>query len=319
MTEPIKRAIRNTLFATFAIIAAMVLASCGATIGEMGVRELEPKGNDFNAALAREYKSLALYEKDKMTDWHSARVFGRKAVAAAAGETPPPERAADWDLDRQGLAEINRASRHLTQALYSGAASNTPEAAAKAQANFDCWIEQRQENFQPTHIARCRDAFYAALGEAGFSPGPEAAHMTPAALDSGQLNSMENGEDSTRTFVVFFEFDRDVLLPRDRGTVAAIAALAGTAEKTEALNAPAPLRVVIGGHTDRAGADRYNGVLSRKRAKAVRSALIQYGVDADRMTVQAFGETRALVDTPDGEREPRNRRVEITIGPSPRL
>ncbi|MEA3048644.1 MAG: OmpA-OmpF porin, family, partial [Sphingomonadales bacterium] len=33
------------------------------------------------------------------------------------------------------------------------------------------------------------------------------------------------------------------------------------------------------------------------------------------MTTQAFGESRPLVETADGVREPQNRRVEITYGP----
>ena len=34
------------------------------------------------------------------------------------------------------------------------------------------------------------------------------------------------------------------------------------------------------------------------------------------MTTETFGESRPLVETADGVREPQNRRVEITFGPS---
>ena len=39
------------------------------------------------------------------------------------------------------------------------------------------------------------------------------------------------------------------------------------------------------------------------------------GVPDGSITTEAFGESRPLVDTADGVREPQNRRVEITFGP----
>jgi len=39
------------------------------------------------------------------------------------------------------------------------------------------------------------------------------------------------------------------------------------------------------------------------------------GVPDSAMTTEAFGESKPLVDTADGVREPQNRRVEITFGP----
>nr|MDP9415782.1 flagellar motor protein MotB [Pseudomonadota bacterium] len=39
------------------------------------------------------------------------------------------------------------------------------------------------------------------------------------------------------------------------------------------------------------------------------------GVPDGAITTEAFGESRPLVETADGVREPQNRRVEITFGP----
>ena len=41
------------------------------------------------------------------------------------------------------------------------------------------------------------------------------------------------------------------------------------------------------------------------------------GVPDGSITTEAFGESRPLVDTADGVREPQNRRVEITFGGAP--
>ncbi len=77
--------------------------------------------------------------------------------------------------------------------------------------------------------------------------------------------------------------------------------------------------ITIGGHSDTRGNDRDNLAASRKRAEAVREYLLSKGVPAERMTVVAFGETRALVPNSktDGSDDPdaraKNRRVEVHV------
>ena len=51
--------------------------------------------------------------------------------------------------------------------------------------------------------------------------------------------------------------------------------------------------IVIEGHTDASGSDRYNQHLSERRALAVKRYLVdRYGVDASRLSVVGFGEQR---------------------------
>ena len=71
--------------------------------------------------------------------------------------------------------------------------------------------------------------------------------------------------------------------------------------------------VRVSGHADKSGTDRYNDALSKRRADAVLNTLTQQGLQRSRTTVESFGESRPLVDTADGVREPQNRRVEVTI------
>jgi outer membrane protein OmpA-like peptidoglycan-associated protein len=72
---------------------------------------------------------------------------------------------------------------------------------------------------------------------------------------------------------------------------------------------------VLAGHADRSGPADYNVGLSQRRANNVRSYLAGHGIPDGVMTTQAFGESRPLVETADGVREPQNRRVEVTFGP----
>ena len=53
--------------------------------------------------------------------------------------------------------------------------------------------------------------------------------------------------------------------------------------------------------------------LSLRRANAVKDALVREGVPATQIAVIGRGEQGLLVPTPDGVREPQNRRVEIVL------
>ncbi|MEO1203396.1 MAG: OmpA family protein [Pseudomonadota bacterium] len=72
-------------------------------------------------------------------------------------------------------------------------------------------------------------------------------------------------------------------------------------------------RLLIEGHTDARGDEAYNQRLSERRAEAVRDALIERGVAADRMRAAGRGEAYPVAtnDTTAGRQQ--NRRVEIVI------
>lgn len=75
--------------------------------------------------------------------------------------------------------------------------------------------------------------------------------------------------------------------------------------------------IVVSGHADRIGSDKYNMKLSEQRANAVRDYLVAKGIDAGRLSAQGKGETMPVVTCTDKNRaalikclEP-NRRVEV--------
>jgi outer membrane protein OmpA-like peptidoglycan-associated protein len=73
------------------------------------------------------------------------------------------------------------------------------------------------------------------------------------------------------------------------------------------LAANADSRIAIEGHADPSGNADANMALSRARAEAVRDYLQSAGVDASRMDVEGFGDTKLKYGAADG----RNRRVSI--------
>jgi len=110
--------------------------------------------------------------------------------------------------------------------------------------------------------------------------------------------------DVARTYLVFFDWDQSTLTPEGLEIVRTAAANFGKVPV---------VRLDATGHADRSGPDAYNMGLSQRRAESVRAELIRSGVPADQIDVFARGERDPLVPTPDGVREPQNRRVEIVF------
>ena len=110
--------------------------------------------------------------------------------------------------------------------------------------------------------------------------------------------------EAARTYLVFFDWDRADLTDRARAIIA---------EAAQATTRIAVTRIEVAGHTDKSGTARYNQGLSQRRANNVAAELVRLGVPRQAITTQAFGESRPLVPTADGVREPQNRRVEIVL------
>lgn len=71
--------------------------------------------------------------------------------------------------------------------------------------------------------------------------------------------------------------------------------------------------VMIVGHTDTSGEVEYNQALSARRAEAVALALVDLGISRNVIQTVGYGEYALAKQTPDGVREPLNRRSVITI------
>jgi outer membrane protein OmpA-like peptidoglycan-associated protein len=69
--------------------------------------------------------------------------------------------------------------------------------------------------------------------------------------------------------------------------------------------------VVLAGHTDDVGGDRYNRQLSLRRADNVARYLKLQGISGGRITVEGYGKDRPLVAEDSDDARAVNRRVEI--------
>ena len=88
---------------------------------------------------------------------------------------------------------------------------------------------------------------------------------------------------------VLFGFDKDVLKAEGKKIL--------DAEVVEKMKAhPEVELVLITGHTDRIGDDKYNQKLSEKRAEQVKKYIASQGVDASRLHAVGKGEKEPVAD-----------------------
>jgi OOP family OmpA-OmpF porin len=269
-----------------AAAALALLAGCTSNIDQVSMAK--GTGSPFTQALTTEYQAYVAEEKSEY-DWGNADHFAQKGLLAAGGAKVEPEDLANWDIPADKQAELAAARTRLMTALNGGAREAKPADAARAQARFDCWVEEQDENHEDDKIAACKNDFMAAMDAL------EKKEMTQAAAPMSPAN-----------YTVYFDFDKSVINPAGQAVINDV--LADAAKH-------APSSVSVTGHTDRAGPEDYNMALSLRRADAVRSSLIAGGVAADKITVAGRGESEPAVPTADGVREAKNRRVEIILQP----
>lgn len=107
-----------------------------------------------------------------------------------------------------------------------------------------------------------------------------------------------------QNFMVFFDFDRDVLTPEAKKIIAAAA---------KEFQKDGFAKIVVTGHTDTMGTETYNLKLSVRRAAAVKAELAKLGVSEANVKDTGVGKNDLLVPTTDGVREAQNRRAEIVL------
>ncbi len=290
-----------------ALIAATSLVAVGCTGFKSqsevdALNEAQAVGSPFTQALASEYRDMANREQNVMFDYPDALHFARKGLAASAGEVVLPEPVSDWNLKPEHVEELSSARSKLVMALDRGAREANPSVAAVAQARFDCWIEQQEENWQKEDISGCKAQFFDALNTLGgdLAPPPEDV-MPPVTAEAPPVAPMAP-EDAK--YLVFFDFDSSKV---DVGGSSVLDSVAAEIKKQNI----SAINVI--GYTDTSGSKQYNKRLSAKRANAVRDGLISRGVDASMLKIDSKGEDFLMVPTADEVREPANRRTEITF------
>ena len=277
---------------TLAIAILPLLAACTGGPNIEATKSMANKGSAFNGALQQEYIALAMAEAEEW-DMEDAHYFNNKALAAAKGDDVQPQAIKERKITGDARWDLEAARQALRASLLAGSKDYAPKESARAQAMFDCWIQEQEENDNPADVAACMNGFNEALAKV---EGMRLAMKAKA--------PMKKMMDLPAPYTVYFDFDSFDL----RATGAAV--IKEAAKATMEAKAGG---VVVTGHTDKAGSDDYNKGLSRARAAAVVNALMAEGIARDSVKRMYSGEAAPEVMTKDGTREARNRRVTISF------
>ena len=277
-------------------VLAVVLGACHGTELD-GVQGLEPSGSKFNTELYAGYIQLSSKEVAEW-DYRDSDRFALKAAVAARGDDVMPTTLAERYLPEDKKEELAKARARLFAMLVGNGRGKAPEAAARAQISFECWMQEQEEGHQPDDIAACRNAFYNAVITA------EVALRPPAPPPSEPAPAPEPEPSYVTYYVVFFEFDSAALSKAGRTTLDEAAATALEMQ---------PDKILVRGHTDRAGPESYNLGLSEARALSVARYLIDRGAGRFVIDVEGLGESEPIAKTSDNVRDGRNRRTEVSL------
>ncbi len=136
-------------------------------------------------------------------------------------------------------------------------------------------------------------------------PGASAPLAADYEYDKSPLNAVFDTIGTMRSQAILFDFDKATI--RDSSSWQIIEEWADMMQRVPGL------KIEVRGHTDITGTDEHNQLLSEARAEAVRQALLQRGVEADRVRSRGFGSSQPIAPNDTEENRQKNRRTEFVI------
>ncbi|HEV7960851.1 MAG TPA: OmpA family protein [Rhizomicrobium sp.] len=294
--------------------AGLGLAGCA------GDQEVTASGSPFSQALFKDYTDLATQASSapapqvQDTGFFSdlfgmfssgpenpadaaAEAFRNKANQASGGNEPAPEPA-----PADAMAQNLRA--RLTASVARGK-DQFPDQAARAQADYDCWVVDSGAANLSAQAQDCRSALNTSLLalENASRPAPP---PLPAPVTSAPVAAPVSAPAASPDYTAYFDFDSWTLTAEDLAVI------------TNAINtarAGGQSRITVVGHTDTSGSAVYNQRLSVRRANVVVEALVDMGARRAAIQASGVGKSDLAVPTPDGVKEARNRRSVISLLP----
>lgn len=106
------------------------------------------------------------------------------------------------------------------------------------------------------------------------------------------------------TYGIYFDFNKDTIKPESEPVLKQI---------VQAMTDNPDWKLTVEGHTDNIGGNPYNLDLSKRRAAAVKEALVtRFQISPDRLANDGYGASRPVETNDTLEGRARNRRVELT-------
>ena len=299
MGRAVASSFRPRIAALLGLCAAISLSGCIGNSVFDDLNAAQPVGSPFSEALFKNYAFLArsfgtqsspsgqAFDAEGAVSLTGADntvsgladAYALKALTIAKGdEEVLPEPAPDGDVDAENVR------LELLRDLADGR-EKAPEDAARAQADFDCWVMNRRVDSLAAASQACRRSLTASLAklEHGSNPAPAASAAPPAPPPVAQPVS----------FTVTFA-SHSAKLTSDQLSV--------VSQAIDAARQGRQSHITVVGHSEAAEGGQ---PLSLKRADAVEKALVAQGARADAISVSGAGK----------DEEPHSRVVVISLLP----
>lgn len=190
------------------------------------------------------------------------------------------------------LAETAGTTEHYKREL-TAAKERQQREEANAAANARQQLAQAKEQLSQAEAARA-----------------EAQQRAEAAMDKLKAaNAASVKRDANRTVIslpgnVLFASGKATIMPSAQNSLTQVA---------DALKQQTQATLRVEGHTDSTGSDSTNLALSKERAQAVASFLVDHGVPQDRLTTEGLGSSQPIADNSTPAGRAMNRRVDIVV------
>ena len=327
------------------MVAVTVLSGCASKwdIGGVSMMEAE-KG--YQAAAQKEFIAIAQAEYDE-GDYTDSAYFLEKARQAAMGEKPIIQMVDEREVPPGTAPDLQAAYDELVTLSGPKAWHRAPEKLARAQAQYDCWLQEQEEGFQHDDIKACRMGYETALAELKeilakrldlFVVLPHAdGSVGGIEIDDGKnkvvldkaLAAARTGDKPAASFEINKEEVDKIfgnalasqpippksftLYFKNNSTDLTEASKPEIINVFKDIDSREVAEVFVIGHTDRVGGLYKNDTLSLQRANAVLEYLVGRGIKRDMLQAAGRGEREPLIPTKNSVAEPKNRRVEISV------
>lgn len=313
---------KRYIYALTTIVSCILIAACGGPPGNNPLlseaqREYQLANSDSqivaNAPVQLKKAEQALSKGEDL-----ARQGAEEDVVAHYAYLAKQRTAIAKEMTRLSVAEseIDRAELERKETLLAVrereakrakvAAEQAKEVAESATEVAAEAVEEAVESKQEAQVAKKQaqdKALEAEAAKAAAATAIQSAHALAQRVAELEARETERGLVITLSDILF-EFDKADLKP---GADRALSELATFLREYGDRN------LLIEGFTDSIGSHAYNEDLSRRRADAVRRALIAKGISDTRIRTRGLGEDYPVAgnDTEAGRQQ--NRRVEIVI------
>jgi OOP family OmpA-OmpF porin len=133
-------------------------------------------------------------------------------------------------------------------------------------------------------------------------PPVEEVKAAPEAAATVEQKLIEQGR---ATLDVKFDFDKTFVKPIYYKEIEGV---------TDVLKKYPDMKIVVEGHTDNIGTEKYNLNLSQRRANAIKAVMVKkFNIESSRITPKGFGYSRPIADNSTKEGRQLNRRVEAAV------